>query len=482
MAYIGASLMPDFDVKYPATPHGWGALNPKSFGAVADGITDDTVALQACFDAAFGPKENPNGFANRHKNRSVYFPPGGYTAQKPLYITGAQGGKIFGDGARNTYLGLSPATEDFGSGTFWRSSETAPKLTPLFCLNRCAHLVFENIGFGHGYAPNYPAGSCIFDICNIGAAGGAEAKSTMFQLVTSSVGGGQYGIVVGYQDSGIGNDNGTIYDTNISDALVAGLRLMSPSAVNWSVFGGGIAGNCIVTEGGWLRSSSTFVPGGDGGNYGAGYSCVQGQISYICAISNSQNGWDFINAGGNAMSIQSGSCETALVMAATNNSVISVDALVARNTHPEAQFFDAQLGGMIHSRSCVYSPSATTSGYIANVGSTGRYIGDNLEKGAADFDYNGSPGGVMWIRSARPWTSQNDFLGFTGQMAQFRPEPDGTRDVLSATPAAPKFRGLMRVISDSVSSTPGSTVVGGGTNKVFAYCTGSVWRIIGPAG
>lgn len=56
-------------------------LNVRDFNAKADG-SDDTAAIQACFDAAFGPYDAPHGGSgsgNPTLNSAVYFPAGAYT-------------------------------------------------------------------------------------------------------------------------------------------------------------------------------------------------------------------------------------------------------------------------------------------------------------------------------------------------------------------------------------------------------------------
>jgi hypothetical protein len=72
-------------------------LNVKNFGAVGDGTTDDTTAIQACFDAAFGTAGSPHG-VNSYLNKRVYFPPGQYRAHD-LLLTQVKGGTIFGCGS-----------------------------------------------------------------------------------------------------------------------------------------------------------------------------------------------------------------------------------------------------------------------------------------------------------------------------------------------------------------------------------------------
>lgn len=51
--------------------------NAKDFGAVGDGVTDDTAAIQRLFDAAMGPYSNTNT-GNGIACKKIFFPPGNY--------------------------------------------------------------------------------------------------------------------------------------------------------------------------------------------------------------------------------------------------------------------------------------------------------------------------------------------------------------------------------------------------------------------
>lgn len=80
-------------------------LNVKDFGATGNGTTDDTLAIQNCFDAAFGTWAVPNGGIGNAfgpgptANKAVYFPAGNYNVNPTIsgrVVSGAvnSGGQI----------------------------------------------------------------------------------------------------------------------------------------------------------------------------------------------------------------------------------------------------------------------------------------------------------------------------------------------------------------------------------------------------
>jgi Pectate lyase superfamily protein len=68
-------------------------INVKDYGAVGDGATDDTHAIQAAFDEAFGSWSSPHGHSTT-LNKPVFFPAGGYLVRSafaaPVAITDCQ--------------------------------------------------------------------------------------------------------------------------------------------------------------------------------------------------------------------------------------------------------------------------------------------------------------------------------------------------------------------------------------------------------
>lgn len=78
-------------------------INVKDYGAKGDGITNDGVAIQAAFDAAYGPASSPHG-ATFTINKGVFFPAGKYLVDQQLFLNNVQGAWIFGAGQNATQL------------------------------------------------------------------------------------------------------------------------------------------------------------------------------------------------------------------------------------------------------------------------------------------------------------------------------------------------------------------------------------------
>lgn len=120
-------------------------LNVKDFGAVGNNIADDTAAVQACLDAAFGPASSPHGISAI--NYPVYFPAGTYNiATSPgLSITGVNQGHIFGSGRNSSQINLT----------------TGGSTDACLRTNGCQYVLFENMTFN--IASNATVGTC-FDL------------------------------------------------------------------------------------------------------------------------------------------------------------------------------------------------------------------------------------------------------------------------------------------------------------------------------
>ena len=125
------------------------AVNVLDFGAVGDGVADDTVAIQAALDAAAGG--------------DLYIPNGSYLVTDTLYVPA--GTTVTGAGGYSRWSGLSQGTRitTSGSGSALRwtdvtGSDTAND-TPLFVAQGDA-VVFQNISLitGDGGQPEWSMG------------------------------------------------------------------------------------------------------------------------------------------------------------------------------------------------------------------------------------------------------------------------------------------------------------------------------------
>lgn len=91
-------------VKRALSDHLGDVLNVKSFGALGNGLHDDTANIQLCFDTAFGPSSSPHGIADAHLNKPVFFPPGIYNISTPLTLKDIYGAVMYGSGWNSTTI------------------------------------------------------------------------------------------------------------------------------------------------------------------------------------------------------------------------------------------------------------------------------------------------------------------------------------------------------------------------------------------
>ncbi len=87
LVFTDGSVQPFGEVVY-------GPINVKDFGAIGDGTTDDSAAIQAALDSTGTPGDG----ALDNRGRAIYFPPGVYYCASDIYITFPNALRGEGDG------------------------------------------------------------------------------------------------------------------------------------------------------------------------------------------------------------------------------------------------------------------------------------------------------------------------------------------------------------------------------------------------
>jgi Pectate lyase superfamily protein len=460
--------MPTFNVYFPDSINGQELINVKAapYNAAGDGSTDDTVNLQNAFDAAWGTRTAPFGLNGAYKNRSVFLPPGDYKTTAPLYITGVQGSRLFGDSAGNTTISfLNPMTDP---GTVWphrAGTNAGHEISPALCFNGCANFALEGIAIRqlNVLAPPANLGAVGIDYFNYGHSGGGIATLPVYRNMI--IKGFQHGMSIGYGDPGGGNsENGTLYNVWFEDCSYSGLMCFHQNVLNWNVFGGG-AKNCAHEVFG-------------GNNYGAVYKAIGGAISTVSAVKMERNGRDFDNGGGAPMSVFGGYSSSDQCVRPGSGTLLS-----GFTYKPPNSLDTIFLSGGCCASACIFAPENDNGpGAIADLTTNGRVSVDGMIIGAggASSSFKGSGlNAVVYARGCPPYagkTVADLFAQFTGQVKEYEPD----EATYAFMPALDKFRSRRRIITDSP-ATSGLITAGGGTNHVLAYCRGATgWQILGP--
>jgi hypothetical protein len=188
-------------------------VNVKDYGAHGNGSANDTAAIQAALDAAYGPSSSPNGGMGAAKNRAVFFPSGSYIITSPLTLRSAHGAHVFGAGRFTTTI-----TNTTSGGTVFKT-------------NGCEYSRFERmqlIATG--------AGSICFDLNWNNTGSAALQGNTFCDMYFQSA---NYGLRIGglNNDGFMGSEN-LIMNCHFSGNEIAGVYTGNYNAIQQTIIGG----------------------------------------------------------------------------------------------------------------------------------------------------------------------------------------------------------------------------------------------------
>jgi hypothetical protein len=342
-----------------------GALNVKdsAFGAKGDGRTDDTTAIQACFNQAFGTTESPHG-TNGTQNMGVYFPAGRYKIARTLQLKQVLGGHIFGDGASASIL-------QWGGG--------APRVaTNMLNINGMQHTKFEQLGFdGNGVRTNN------LTLINLDwdNTGSVKLNTNIFDTLSF---GNVNGSAPNFAIAASGNDgrSNTFFACEIIGAV--GVKIIGASATNQAFLDCSGEGNPSI----WAA----------GGSIG---SIVDGQ--FVTGIN------------GTGVQIDSGDC-----VIIGSRSEESVGGLTGWS-------WVTITAGSVALYSCTFSGSGTSgSGYLKMSGTSRALLDTCDDAGSINGKVSGTSNTVLEIRAAKFTGLANpgqNISGFNGTLTRWRLPP-----------------------------------------------------------
>ncbi len=214
-----------------STAFGTISVKDPTYGAVGDGSTDDTVAIQSALNAAYGSPSSPHGGLNAVANRAVCFPPGDYRITSPLLLRSVRGAHIYGAGRFTTRI------QNISGGNVFTTNG--------FEYSRVERM--ELVTSGSGVA---------FDLDWDNTGSTALQSNTFSDLYIE---GGTYGIRIGV--SGYMGSENSFLNCFFAGGSVAGLGVMNYNALQQTVVGGNFQ-SCVI--GIWIHAGSAPIIHGVG--------------------------------------------------------------------------------------------------------------------------------------------------------------------------------------------------------------------------
>ncbi len=207
------------------------SVKDPTYGAIGNGSADDTVAIQAALNAAYGTTGSPHGLAGVTNNRAVYFPPGDYRITSPLTLRSVIGAHIFGAGRFTTRIQNISGGNVFTTNGFEYSRVESMELVTSGS-GVCFDLDWDNTG-------------------------PTALQSNTFSDIYFAA--GAYGLRIGMTGN-MGSEN-SILNCYFAGCSVAGLAARNYNALQMSVLGGNF-GQCAI--GIWVSAGSVPVIHGVG--------------------------------------------------------------------------------------------------------------------------------------------------------------------------------------------------------------------------
>jgi len=247
VAGLSAGTMITLNARYDV--RGEICYNVKKYGAVGDGVTDDTAAINAMIAGIVSP---PNAFGN--VTVRIHFPAGRYIYSGNINLT--YKGTISGDGPQSTIIyRKTGATGDLI--TLSAASSTIRDIN--LDGNSSGAVSGDNIVIDAGYGTiqnvwNTKAKENAITIGKTAVAIGFKITDTFIRLAQG------YGILT---TAASGSTDGMISNTDIGQCYLSGIRL-SNGAQNLSlvhVWGNGIGAVAGDRYGIWLNSASNILIG-----------------------------------------------------------------------------------------------------------------------------------------------------------------------------------------------------------------------------
>ena len=394
-------------------------INVKAFGAVGDGVTDDTAAIQAAIDDT--DNYGITG-GNAFKGTIVFFPPGGYKTTAPLVPTNAGWVRLMGAGRD-----VSAITGNFAGYIIDNNNPVTGRFTGIDSLTIINERQVNDAG-AIRFNASGDIGSFIRDL-HIRAAIGINAAEQTYNLriegtridsgvphIAGSVGVimGQSSLIscsiVGYEDAVRCHNVGSV---------IHGCRI--EVNLNGVIFGKDETG-AVSQVNAFTMTGCSFERNDTSIIMLAGF---QGLIAG-CALTGVEN----VAGGG----------DIPYGMRWFNGSHVHVAALKS-NVRAGVAGIDLSFNGPSNSNNVF---SAVNSG----------------PNGGA---------GVGWLMPGASWKSDIRFIGCNNPSAAF---------LFSQLPSSP-VEGMQFNITNSNTATWGAVAAGGGANRVLVRYNGTNWTVVG---